>query len=384
VTADPPTRVYRRASLPELAQLGVAEAAPYLPESRTDVPALTFGDTDLSRPGIVEKPPHGAGAGELHRSFVTAYLLHDAQVHGRFGIVTCGDLLVAESVLHLPPHRLPGAAWLDEARLRLPVWPPSAALPAAFHLLAAFADNYFHWILDGLSRFDAGVLRGIGVFGQPGRQFRLLVSDPNTYWKRQSLDLLLPPDIEPLALRDGQSVQVERLAYIPDYAGGGWWHPHSAVLGVFDRMRAAAYASHAVPAEPWRRLFVSRADSDNRVLANEAELADLAGRAGFETVVLGQLSVPEQIRRFAEATHVMAPHGAGLTNLAFCRPGATVCELQMNAYVHWAFRGLAALRRLRYGCLIGETVGTPQPYVHANRWRLDPAAVAAVLADPRF
>jgi len=63
---------------------------------------------------------------------------------------------------------------------------------------------------------------------------------------------------------------------------------------------------------PWRKLFVSRADSGNRVLVNEAELAALAGRAGFTRVVLGDKPVGEQVRLFAEASHIIAPHGAGL------------------------------------------------------------------------
>jgi hypothetical protein len=90
------------------------------------------------------------------------------------------------------------------------------------------------------------------------------------------------------------------------------------------------------------------------------------------------------VRLFAEATHILAPHGAGLTNLVFCRPGTAVCELQMDAYVHWGFRGLAALRRLRYGCVLGTVVGARTRWVHDDVWRVDPAAVAAVLAAPEF
>jgi capsular polysaccharide biosynthesis protein len=138
------------------------------------------------------------------------------------------------------------------------------------------------------------------------------------------------------------------------------------------------------PAAPWRRLFVSRADSTARVLVNEVELAAQAASAGFETVVLSELSVAEQVRRFAEASHVIAPHGAGLANLLFCRPGAAVCELHMDLHLHWAFRRLAALRGLRYGCLVGAHDQPRQQPLRDTTWRLDPAALAAVLADPRF
>jgi len=187
-----------------------------------------------------------------------------------------------------------------------------------------------------------------------------------------------------MTVPNGASVHVERLIYVPQLVGGGM-QPHRALLPVIDRIRAAAYAAlDAEPRAPWRKIFVSRADSTARVLVNEAELAAMAAAAGFETVVLGGMPVAEQVRLFAEATHIVAPHGAGLTNLVFCRPGAALLELHMDCYVQWAYRRLAALRGLRYGCVIGTVIPPRNDWVHVNTWRLDPDVLAAALADPRF
>jgi capsular polysaccharide biosynthesis protein len=147
-------------------------------------------------------------------------------------------------------------------------------------------------------------------------------------------------------------------------------------------MRATAYAELKIkPASPWRKLFISRADSRARSLVNEAEIAECAAKTGFERIVLSALSVQDQIRLFAEATHVIAAHGAGLANLIFCRPGTVVCEMHSEAYVQWAFRSLAGLRQLRYGCVIGQA---NEGVSHHRDWRMDPVEFAAVLADPRF
>ncbi len=311
-------------------------------------------------------------------------MLRDATVHGQFGVVTCGDMVVRESTAHLQPRRIPGAEWLDEHRLRLPQQDPVATLPAAYHLLTCNIDNYFHWLLEAVARFDVAEVRGLGVLGEEGRGFWPLLPPFDATWKRQTFALLIPPDQRTLALPDAANVRVGRLFYIPEFAGAGW-RPHRGLLAVFDRMRAAAYrVLGAEPAAPSRKLFISRADSPNRMLVNEAEIAGRAARAGFERVVLDGMGVAEQIRMFAEATHILAPHGAGLTNVVFCRPGAAVCELHMDCYVNWAFRGLAALRGLRYGCLIGPHIPPRKDWAHHNTWRLDPAQVEAVLADPRF
>ena len=56
------------------------------------------------------------------------------------------------------------------------------------------------------------------------------------------------------------------------------------------------------------------------------------GLKGWETVTLEDLSIKEQVKTFAEATHIVAPHGAGLTNLLWCRPKTKVYELTHEAF----------------------------------------------------
>jgi len=375
---------FRRAWLPFLQEVGAADGTPLLPASLLDVPPLGFGTTDLTGPGIVEQPLQGAGGMHLRHEPVGAYMIRDAVVHGMFGIVTCGAFVLAESAVHFAPHRLPGADWPTEDVLRLPERPVTFSMPTAYHLLTCNQDNYFHWLLEGVSRFNAAEFRGFGVLGQVGEDPHLLIPPLDAPWKQQTVDLLVPPDVRRTVVPAGATVHVERLVYIRELAGGGML-PHRGLLQAFDRMRAAAYAAlGAQPAVPSRRLFISRADSSARVLVNEAEVWALAEAQGFERVVLSEIGVAEQVRLFAEATHVLAPHGAGLTNLLFCRPGTAVCELQMDSYVHWTFRRLAALRGLTYGCIVGTHIPPLQRMNRRNTWRVDPALVAAVLADPRF
>ena len=55
--------------------------------------------------------------------------------------------------------------------------------------------------------------------------------------------------------------------------------------------------------------------------------AGAAGPLGFEVVDPGDFSVVDQIRIFAEADVIVAPHGASLANMPFCSPGASLLEL---------------------------------------------------------
>lgn len=391
--ARPPplrTQRYRRATLDEIAASGAA-----LPDGRArverhawrdaetlEVPPFAFGSTDAPRSEVAEALRAEAPGGRFHRPPIASWVLRDALVHGKYGMVTIDDRAVDETLHHLPLHLLHGAGFADEAHLRLPDRPVAATLPVAYHLLACNQGNYFHWLIDALARFSAGHFASLGSAPQAPGGAVLLVPHLDVFWKWETLNALLAGDLPRLALAAEGMTFVQRLHYIPDLSGGGFL-PHTALLDVFDAIASAF--GHAPPgaARPWRRLYVARTDSQNRVLVNEAEVMARAERAGFTPVVLSGMSVLEQVRLFAEASHIVAPHGAGLTNLGFCRPGTAVCELHMDRYLNWAFRRLAARRGLRYGCLVGETVAEGA-WVHSNTWRIDPNVVEAVLRDPRF
>ena len=60
------------------------------------------------------------------------------------------------------------------------------------------------------------------------------------------------------------------------------------------------------------------------------------------------LSLNEQVRTFRNARLVVGAHGAGLTNIAFCEPGAIVYELVPAAYHNGCFCSLAHNCGLRY------------------------------------
>jgi len=60
------------------------------------------------------------------------------------------------------------------------------------------------------------------------------------------------------------------------------------------------------------------------------------------------------VRLFSEASVVIAPHGAGLTNIVFCQPGAIIIELLAPGYLVPYYWILASEAQLNYFYLIGE------------------------------
>jgi capsular polysaccharide biosynthesis protein len=78
---------------------------------------------------------------------------------------------------------------------------------------------------------------------------------------------------------------------------------------------------------PDRKIFISRADATSRRIINQDEIEAIMSRRGYDIVVLGEMTAREQIRVFGDASQVVGVHGAGLTNVLFCAPGAHVLEI---------------------------------------------------------
>jgi hypothetical protein len=107
-------------------------------------------------------------------------------------------------------------------------------------------------------------------------------------------------------------------------------------------------------------IYISRNDSKRKVL-NEEELLERLSVYGFNSFELSKLSFAEKADLFAKARLVIAPHGAGLVNLIFCRPGTVVLELfpdpiPKGGTAYWS---LANTRGMRYYFLKCKTEREP-------------------------
>jgi len=82
------------------------------------------------------------------------------------------------------------------------------------------------------------------------------------------------------------------------------------------------------PSETGRRIYIARPeDNDKRTLLNEEELRHSLKLARFEIVSPETMFVTAQIALFASASIIIAPTGAALANLIYCRPHTRVIEI---------------------------------------------------------
>jgi capsular polysaccharide biosynthesis protein len=121
----------------------------------------------------------------------------------------------------------------------------------------------------------------------------------------------------------------------------------------------------------WRRLYLSRADAGGRRVANEEEVMALLEPHGFEAIVPGRMSYDAQLAAFRHASHVIGAHGAALTHLVLCPPGAHVLEMFHPLYGTCAYAAQAEAAGVRYAALVARDWDSDTPYwndpaVHAG------------------
>ncbi|AFZ45408.1 hypothetical protein PCC7418_3293 [Halothece sp. PCC 7418] len=74
-------------------------------------------------------------------------------------------------------------------------------------------------------------------------------------------------------------------------------------------------------------IYISRGDAKRRPIINQKEIISVLEAMGFSSVEMTYRSFEEQISIVRDASIIVAPHGAGLTNMVFCKPGTKIVEL---------------------------------------------------------
>jgi capsular polysaccharide biosynthesis protein len=211
-------------------------------------------------------------------------------------------------------------------------------------------NNYYHWLGDVLARIhlldksgiriDKYIVNGKGpvpfqmetlaMLGMPGH--KIVWNKPGMHLKPKRL---IVPSFETYRLQP----------FVPHSMPG--WASRYLRTALSNRLGQTTQTGY-------RRIYVSRENAQVRKVTNEEQVCHLLNGYGFHKVLLESLSVAEQIRLFASADTIVAPHGAGLANLLFCRPGTKVLELYAPNYVNTVYWYLSNHFGLDYYYLFGE------------------------------
>lgn len=226
-------------------------------------------------------------------------------------------------------------------------------------------DTYYHWLLEELPRFVAAVARGHDTIIGHSKLFGSL---PEALGFRGKL----------IDAGAGHHYRCERLTV--ESLHGMTGNPTPEVVEI---IRGVGARMSGPSLRLGERIFISRANAAVRRLTNEDLIWPKLQALGFRRLILEAMPWHEQIEAFSQARVVVAPHGAGLANLAFCTRDARVVELFHPRYMNLCFWQLAAVCKLDYRPVVGSGTGPLRndPGHKTSDISVDWAMIAAALGD---
>ncbi len=220
--------------------------------------------------------------------------------------------------------------------------------------------HHFHWLLDFLPRVIAAEDHAARTGGSP----MLLVTEDMSEKQSASLHYLgwdttrqLP--INPSSI--GTSVHVKTLIA----ASGARQQsieasPNDAIspriVNQISERLSSRISGSSIDGLPPERIYVSRAKATCRRILNEDDLVEIISPYGFVSVTPEDLSLEEQVRLFRGATHVIGPHGGGLTNLIFAENAHVLEIFARNHGIRPDYFQISNIRSLEYYFLVCESV----------------------------
>jgi capsular polysaccharide biosynthesis protein len=224
-------------------------------------------------------------------------------------------------------------------------------LPSIQHLNGTYISlarlsgwNYAHWVLEMIPRLALIEKAGIDWRQADG----LILNGPKNGWKTEILDLLGIPENKRIFLNAGDHLECDTLL-VPSYVCA----PDGFQRWMLDYLQQAFSACVAPENSQKKRVYIARNKAGYRHVSNEPEVIRLLENYGFESVYCEDLSFREKVNLFSSAEAVVAAHGAGLTHLAFCRPGTVVLEILSPDYVNGCFWALSDAAGLTYRYMLG-------------------------------
>lgn len=254
--------------------------------------------------------------------------------------------------------------------LRLPYLPRPSRVPQTVAVLTTGAHhNYYHWLTEALPRFE--------LYAASGLQIDRYYAPRRYRFQRDALALL--------GIAADRVVPAERNAHVAaDRIVASRLHDGLSRAKVDALHRRLTTAVGVAPTTA-PRIFIRRLGHGARRIANEAAVLRALGSLGFVPCRLESLPLAAQIRLFAQAECVIGPHGAGLTNLLFCREGTKVVEIGTPYRIWPCFREIAYHRGLDYHLHLATPVRVrhfdPRIAVGDSDLQVDPRGLVAAVAE---
>lgn len=249
----------------------------------------------------------------------------------------------------LPPkenlnHRFEGGLPLNTIFIKKTPNLSTFEFDTACSLINYWSKNYYHWVIDCLTRIE-----GVEYYKkQTGCQPVLIINSNPTSWQIESLKLLGYNSDDYLEWNISKA-KVKKLI-VPSFRRQGEWVAPSALHWLRERILGQLNLIKDNQPDYSQNIYVSRAKASGRRVINEDEVIDFLKPLGFVSYSLEEMSFSQQVRLFSSAKRIIAPHGAGLTNIIFSPHNTSVIEF-VTPWVSSGYFVPSTILGFKHGCI---------------------------------
>ena len=220
----------------------------------------------------------------------------------------------------------------------------------------AAKKNYWHWMLDTLPK--VGILEKANI---NLKNYFFLVPGLNQKFQQESLKALGIKDNQLLDGGKYKNIKAFQLIVV-DHPVVFRNNPTSSLLNIPEwiiKWHKKKYLNKKNRSLlKFKKIYITRKskkDFDNRKILNEKEVKKFLVNKGFKIFCLEELTFFQQISLFYNAKIIIGLHGAGLTNVIFCKPNTKIFEIQTKSAGN-ANKNLSIKCKLKYKRILEKNV----------------------------
>ena len=103
----------------------------------------------------------------------------------------------------------------------------------------------------------------------------------------------------------------------------------------------------------WSKIYIDRSDSIHKhcQIINNYEIKKFLKSKGFKIFKLSNFPFKKQISIFYNAKLIVGPHGAGFSNLVFCRKNTKVIEIKPKNHPNKVYETISKINKLNYNLI---------------------------------
>ncbi|OJF69441.1 hypothetical protein BK026_11955 [Alteromonas sp. V450] len=227
-------------------------------------------------------------------------------------------------------------------------------------LSSALQRNYYHWMVECLPKL--GVFKNL--LAQPS-SLKIVVDHKLPAFVMSSLELF--------GIRQENLINIRRVTAFSEVIFSSRLSQSNVTISPYVRTFYKDFSAKFLKpmtqtVTTAKRIYISRSKASMRRIVNEDALVEMLRSFGFTIVANEDYSLIEQAQLFHDADVVMGAHGAGLTNILFCRENTKVIELLHHEFDQGvtSYAALSELFDLQYKMYVGKAIHDEKQSWNAN------------------